>query len=90
MGSKNFTLYNTGKLRDAISGCNKTKIQFERSKIFKQVFSFTETDLSNKGINNNDSGVQKSAGVATSYNSSPDWHQGQQKEMLLYNIRCGN
>jgi hypothetical protein len=71
-GAKIFTPYSTGKLRDAKSGCDKTKIRFERSKKFKQVFSFTETDLSNKGMNNNNSGVQKSAGVATSYNSSPD------------------
>jgi hypothetical protein len=88
-GAKIFTPYSTGKLRDAKSGCDKTKIRFKRSKKFKQVFSFTETDLSNKGMNNNNSGVQKSAGVATSYNSSPDRHQGQQKEMLLYNISCG-
>jgi hypothetical protein len=40
-------------------------------------------------VNNKKYGVQKSAGVATSYNSSPDQHQGQQKEMLLYNISCG-
>jgi hypothetical protein len=40
-------------------------------------------------VNNKKDGVQKSAGVATSYNSSPDQHQGQQKEMLLYNISCG-
>ena len=70
--AKNFTPYNIGKLRDAKSGCDKTKIRFKRSKKFKQAFSFTETDLSNKGMNNNNSGVQKSAGVATSYNSSPD------------------
>jgi hypothetical protein len=75
-GAKFFTPYSTGKLRDAKSGCDKTKIRFKRSKKFKQVFSFTETDLSNKGMNNNNSGVQKSAGVATSYNSSPDQHQG--------------
>jgi hypothetical protein len=36
-------------------------------------------------MNNNNSGVQKSA---TSYKSSPDRHQGQQMEMLLYNISC--
>jgi hypothetical protein len=88
-GAKKFIPYSTGKLRDAKSGCDKTKIQFEHSKKFKQVFSFTETDLSNKGMNNNNSGVQKSAGVATSYISSPDRHQGQQKEKLLYNISCG-
>jgi hypothetical protein len=88
-GAKLFTPYSTKKLRDAKSWCNKTKIRFKRSKKFKQVFSFTETDLSNKGMNNNNNGVQKSAGVATSYNSSPDQHQGQQKEMLLYNISCG-
>ncbi len=88
-GAKLFTPYSTGKLRDAKSGCDKTQIRFERSKKFKQVFSFTEKDLSNKGMNNNNDGVQKSAGVATSYNSSPDRHQGQQKEMLLYNISCG-
>ena len=53
--------------------------------------SFTGTDLSKnvKGVNNKKDGVQKSAGVVTSYNSSPDRHQGQQKEMLLYNISCG-
>ena len=71
-GAKIFTPYSTGKLPDAKSGCDKTKIRFKRSKKFKQVFSFTETDLPNKGMNNNNSGVQKSAGVATSYNSSPD------------------
>ncbi len=47
-GAKNFTPYNAGKLRDAKSGCDKTKIRFKCSKKFKQVFSFTETDLSNK------------------------------------------
>jgi hypothetical protein len=89
-GARIFTPYSTEKLRDAKIECNKTKIRFKRSKTFEEVFSFTETDLSNKGLNSNNDGVQKSAGVATSYNSSPDWHQGQQKEMLLYNIRCGN
>ncbi len=54
-------------------------------------FSFTGTDLSKnvKGVDNKKDGVQKNAGVATSYNSLPDRHQGQQKEMLLYNISCG-
>ncbi len=42
-----------------------------------------------KGVNNKDNGVQKSAGVELSYDSSPDRHQGQQKEKLFYNISCG-
>jgi hypothetical protein len=40
-------------------------------------------------VNNKEDGVQKSAGVETSYNSSPDRHQGQPKEQLFYNISCG-
>jgi hypothetical protein len=40
-------------------------------------------------VNNKDDGVEKSAGVETSYNSSPDQHQGQPKEKLFYNIICG-
>jgi hypothetical protein len=40
-------------------------------------------------VNNKEDEVQKSAGVETSYNSSPDQHQGQPKEKLFYNISCG-
>ncbi len=38
--AKFFTPYNIGKLRDAKSGCNKTKKRFKGSKKFKQVFCF--------------------------------------------------
>ena len=88
-GVKLFTPYSTGKLRDAKSGCNKTKIRFERAKKVEVVFSFTKTDLSNKVLNNNNDGVRESAAAAIAYNISPDQHQGQKKEMLLYNISRG-
>ena len=52
-------------------------------------FSFTSTDLSNKVLYNNNDGVQESAAVAMDCNISPDRHQGQKKEMLLYNISSG-
>ena len=52
-------------------------------------FSFTSTDLSNKVLNNNNDGVQESEAVAMAYDISLDQHQGQKKEMLLYNISSG-
>ena len=65
------------------------KKMFERAKKVEVNFSFTSTDLSNKVSNNNNDGVQESAAVAMAYGISPDQHQGQKKEMLLYNISSG-
>ena len=69
----------------------KKKERFKHSKRLEGRFSFNGRDLSKnvKGVNNKEDGVQKSAGVETSYNSSPDQHQGQPKEKLFYNISCG-
>jgi hypothetical protein len=88
-GARIFTPYNKKVLRDAKIGCEKTKIRFERAKKVEVFFSFTSTDLSNKVSNNNNDGVQESAAVAMAYGISPDQHQGQKKEMLLYNISSG-
>jgi len=52
-------------------------------------FSFTKTDFSNKVVKNNNDGVRESAAAAMAYNISPDQHQGQKKEMFLYNIGSG-
>jgi hypothetical protein len=88
-GARIFTPYDKKVLRDAKIGCEKTKKRFERAKKIEVVFSFTSTDLSNKLLNNNNDGVQESAAVAMAYGISPDQHQGQKKEMLLYNISSG-
>jgi len=45
--------------------------------------------LSNKVLNNNNDGVRESAAAAMAHDISPDQHQGQKKEMLLYNICRG-
>ena len=42
-----------------------------------------------QSIKNNNNEVQESEAVAMAYDISPDQHQGQTKEMLLYNISCG-
>jgi len=88
-GARIFTPYNKKVLRAAKIGCEKTKIRFERAEKVEGVFSFTKTDLSNKVLNNNNDGVRESAAAAMAHNISPDQHQGQKKEMLLYNISCG-
>jgi hypothetical protein len=88
-GARIFTPYNKKVLRAAKNGCEKTKIRFERAEKVEGVFSFTKTDLSNKVLNNNNDGVRESAAAAMAYDISPDQHQGQKKEMLLYNISRG-
>jgi hypothetical protein len=40
-------------------------------------------------LNNNNDGVRESAAAAMAHDISPDQHQGQKKEMLLYNISRG-
>jgi hypothetical protein len=84
-----FTPYNTKVLRDAKNGCEITKLRFKRATKVEVFFSFTSTDLSNKVSNNKNDGVQESEAVAMAYDISPDQHQGQKKEMLLYNISSG-
>jgi hypothetical protein len=78
-------------LHDAKIECKKTKIQFEHSKKLKGHFSFSGQDLSKnvKGVNDKVDGVGTSTGVETSYDSSPDQHQGQPREKLFFNISCG-
>jgi hypothetical protein len=52
---------------------------------------FTGEDLS-KNVKEGDdkkNGGGTSAGVGTSYDSSPDRHQGQPREKLFFNISCG-
>ena len=88
-GARIFTPYNKKVLRAAKIGCEKTKIRFERAENVEGVFSFTKTDLSNKVLNNNNDGVRESAAAAMAHDISPDQHQGQKKEMLLYNISRG-
>jgi hypothetical protein len=69
---------------------NKLK-WFERSKKLKGCFSFTGEDLS-KNVKEGDDqkyGGGTSAGVGTSYDSSPDQHQGQPREKLFFNISYG-
>ncbi len=88
-GARIFTPYDKKVLRDAKIGCEKTKRRFKRAKKIDAVFSFTSTDLSNKVSNNNNDEVQESEAVAMAYDISPDQHQGQTKEMLLYNISSG-
>jgi len=88
-GARILILCNKKILRDAKGGWEKTKIRFESAETVEVNFSFTSTDLSNKVLYNNNDGVQESAAVAMDYNISPDWHQGQKKDMLLYNISTG-
>jgi len=40
-------------------------------------------------LHNKNDEVQESEAVAMAYDISPDQHQGQKKEMLLYNISSG-
>ncbi len=40
-------------------------------------------------MKNNNDGVRESAAAAMAYDISPDRHQGQKNEMLLYNIGSG-
>jgi hypothetical protein len=78
-------------LHDAKKADKQTKIQFKRSKKLKGHFSFTGEDLS-KNVKEGDdkkNGGGTSAGVGTSYDSSPDQHQGQPREKLFFNISCG-
>ncbi len=77
-------------LHDAKIDDKKTKIWFEHSKKLKGRFSFSGTDLSKnvKGGDNKENGVRTSGYAGTSYNSSPDQHQGQPREKLFFNISC--
>ena len=78
-------------LHDAKKADKQTKIWFEHSKKLKGHFSFTREDLS-KNVKEGDdkkNGGGTSAGVGTSYDSSPDQHQGQPREKLFFNISCG-
>ena len=70
-------------------GVKKQKDDLNVLKKLMRFFSFTSTGLSNKVSNNNNDEVQESEAVAMAYNISPDQHQGQTKEMLLYNISSG-
>ncbi len=80
-----------GILRDAKLECKNTKHCFERSKKVTGVVSFSQKDLSKnvKGVHNKKDEVQKCAGVETSLKNSPDRHQVQPRQKLLYNISCG-
>jgi hypothetical protein len=78
-------------LHDAKKANKQTKIRFKRSKKLKGCFSFTGEDLS-KNVKEGDdkkNGGGISAGVGTSYGSSPDWHQGRPREKLFFNFSCG-
>ncbi len=78
-------------LHDAKKADEQTKIRFERSKKLIGRFSFTGEDLS-KNVKEGDDkkdGGGKSEGVGTSYDSSPDQHQGEPREKLFFNISCG-
>ncbi len=91
MGSKNFEPDIPQILHDAKKADEQTKIRFERSKKQKGCFSFTGEDLYKnvKERDNKKDGGGTSAGVGTSYDSSPDQHQGQPREKLFFNISCG-
>jgi hypothetical protein len=73
-GAMMFTPYIPQILHDAKIEDKKTKERFEQSKRLEGRFSFNGRYLSKnvKGVNNKEDGVQKSAGVETSYDSSPD------------------
>jgi hypothetical protein len=78
-------------LHDAKKANKQTKIQFKHSKKLKGHFSFTGEDLS-KNVKEGDdekNGGGTSAGVGTSYDSSPDRHQGQPREKLFFKLSCG-
>jgi hypothetical protein len=78
-------------LHDAKKADKQTKIRFKHSKKLKGRFSFTGEDLS-KNVKDGDdkkNGGGTISGVGTSYDSSPDQHQGQPREKLLFNISCG-
>ncbi len=78
-------------LHDAKKADKQTKIWFECSKKLKGCFSFIGEDLSKnvKEGDNKKNGGGTSTGVGTSYDSSPDQHQGQPRENLFFNISCG-
>jgi hypothetical protein len=90
-GAKNFEPDITQILHDAKKADEQTKIRFKCSKKLKGCFSFTGEDLSKnvKEEDNKKNGGGTSAGVGTSYQGSPDQHQGQPREKLFFNISCG-
>jgi hypothetical protein len=81
-----------GILRDAKLECKNTKHRFEHSKKVTRVFFiFTERLIQGEcqRSTRQKKEVQNCAGVATSLESSPDHHQEQSRQKLLYNISCG-
>jgi len=89
-GARIFKPHNKKVLRDAKSGCEKTKQRFDRANKVIEEITFTTTDLSSSKVsnNNNDEG-QECEDAAMAYEFSPNWHKDQTKEMLLYNLSRG-
>ncbi len=87
-GAKSFEPDIPQVLHDTKKADKQTKIRFGRSKKLKGHFSFTGENLS-KNVKEGDdkkNGGGTSAGGGTSYDSSPDQHQGQPREKLFFNI----
>jgi len=89
-GARIFKPHNKQVLRDAKSGCEISKQQFDHATTVIDEITFTTTDLSSSKVSgdNNDEGHEREDAVMA-YEFAPDRHKDQTKEMLLYNLSRG-